>query len=178
MKSIRPSRPSPALVISVIALIMATAGVGVAASRLPANSVGTRELKNHAVIASKVKHHSLLAVDFKAGQLPAGEQGPTGNTGPTGDTGMQGAPGISGYVQVDAHSALDTTTPKSATALCPTGMKVIGGGVAVPGAITVAISNSVPLADGTGWTATAYTTASQIPDWSVDARAICADVAP
>ena len=43
-----------------------------------------------------------------------GDTGPSGAPGPKGDTGLQGAPGISGYVQVDAFSAFDTTTPKSA----------------------------------------------------------------
>ena len=191
-KSLRPCRSAPALVISVIALILSTGGVGLAAFTLPANSVGTRELKNAAVNGSKVKKRSLLAVDFKVGQLPAGPQGsrgdpgpqgstgPQGNAGPKGDSGLQGAPGISGYVQVDAFSAFDdTTTPKSATANCPAGMKVIGGGAVVNGGVTVALSSSVPSANGQGWVAEAYTTASQVPDWGWMCAALtCADVAP
>ncbi len=57
-------------------------------------------------------------------------------------------------------------------------MTVIGGGAIVNGGITVALSGNGPLANGQGWLATAYTTASQVPDWDVDARAICANVAP
>ena len=46
-----------------------------------------------------MKDGSLLAKDFKAGQLPAGKQGPagvTGATGPAGQTGPAGAPGAAG----------------------------------------------------------------------------------
>jgi hypothetical protein len=55
-----------------------------AAAAPPKNSVGTAQLKSNAVISSKVKNRSLLAVDFKAGQLP---QGPKGDKGDKGDTG-------------------------------------------------------------------------------------------
>lgn len=59
--------------LSVAALIVAALGstpLGRAALAqvLPANSVGT----------SQVRDHSLLARDFKGGQLPRGEQGPPG----------------------------------------------------------------------------------------------------
>jgi hypothetical protein len=48
--------------------------VGQAAGRLvlAKSSVGTAQLKKNAVTSAKVKNHSLLASDFKAGQLPAG----------------------------------------------------------------------------------------------------------
>lgn len=68
-------------------------GVGYATGVLPANSVGTRQLKNGAVTSSKVKPRSLLATSFKTGQLP---QGATGATGPTGPQGAAGSPGAKG----------------------------------------------------------------------------------
>jgi hypothetical protein len=48
--------PSPALVISLIALFVALGGTTYAATSLPAGSVGTKQLKNGAVTASKIHH--------------------------------------------------------------------------------------------------------------------------
>ena len=62
--------------------------VGQAASRLlPKSSVGSAQLRSNAVTGSKVKNGSLLAADFKAGQLPAGPKGDPGGQGPKGDPG-------------------------------------------------------------------------------------------
>jgi hypothetical protein len=83
-------RPSPALVVATIALIVALAGTGYAALKLPRNSVGTKQLKRDAVTSPKVKRGSLLASDFKAGQLPKGEKGEKGEQG---TPGTPGAPG-------------------------------------------------------------------------------------
>ena len=49
----RLKAPSPALVISLIALFVALGGTTYAATSLPANSVGTRQLKNGAVTSKK-----------------------------------------------------------------------------------------------------------------------------
>ena len=86
-------RVSPSLVISTLALVVATGGTGYAAFRLPAGSVGTAQLRNGAVTAQKVKLHSLLAADFKAGQLRPGGSGAPGGSGPAGASGSQGAQG-------------------------------------------------------------------------------------
>lgn len=87
-------RPSPAMVIACIALGVALGGTSVAAIQaLPKNSVGTKQLKKNAVISSKVKNRSLLAVDFKAGQLPQGPKGDPGAPGAPGAPGQQGPPG-------------------------------------------------------------------------------------
>ena len=75
-------RPSPALVISIVALVVATAGTGYAVDQLPKNSVGAKQLKKNAVRTKKVKDRSLLAVDFALGQLPRGAKGNTGPRGP------------------------------------------------------------------------------------------------
>src|SRR4029077_14294419 len=53
--------------------------------------------KKNAVISSKGKNHSLLAADFKSGQLPRGAQGPQGAQGAQGPAGPAG-PGASWVV--------------------------------------------------------------------------------
>jgi hypothetical protein len=146
--------PSPALLVACVALVVALGGVSYAAGVLPNNSVGTAQLKkkavsaaklkknavtrgkvrNNAITTSKVKDRTLLAQDFKAGQLPvgpqgaAGPQGPTGPQGPKGDTGAAGAPGVSGYFIQSASASLAAGEEKKVVATCPTGKTVLGGG--------------------------------------------------
>jgi hypothetical protein len=70
----RVSRPSPALIVAVIALIISMGGTGYAAFTLPRDSVGTKQLKNGAVTAAKVKRHSLTGAQInvkKLGTVPA-----------------------------------------------------------------------------------------------------------
>ncbi len=66
-----------------IALFVALSGASYAAIKLPINAVGTAQIKKDAVTSTKVKDGSLLAGDFKAGQLPAGAKGDTGQRGPS-----------------------------------------------------------------------------------------------
>jgi len=96
MPSLKPRRPSPALVVSVIALVVALGGTSYAAIKLPANSVGTKQIKKDAVTTAKVKDGSLQKADFDAGQLPAGATGATGLKGDTGSPGAAGATGLKG----------------------------------------------------------------------------------
>src|SRR5438876_8890036 len=87
MRLLRRFQPSPALVIACVALAIALAGTSYAAiQRLPKNSVTTYQ----------VKDFSLLARDFKRGQIPAGPAGPTGPQGPAGPAGPQGPAGPAG----------------------------------------------------------------------------------
>jgi len=90
-------RPSPAVVIAIIALVVAAAGGGYAAAKLPKNSVGTAQLRNRSVTSAKVKNHSLLAVDFKPGQLERILPTAIGPMGPTGARGRRGAQGLAGH---------------------------------------------------------------------------------
>ncbi len=95
MRRIHP-RLSPSMVIACLALLVALAGTGYAATSLPRNSVGTGQLKNNAVTTSKVKNHSLLRVDFANGQIPAGPRGSIGPPGPAGPAGARGPTGPAG----------------------------------------------------------------------------------
>ncbi|RKQ91897.1 hypothetical protein C8N24_1731 [Solirubrobacter pauli] len=89
-------RPSPAMVVAVIALVGSLGGTSYAAATLAKNSVGSAQLRTNAVTSAKVKNGTLLAKDFKAGQLPAGKTGPAGATGPAGPAGAQGPAGPAG----------------------------------------------------------------------------------
>jgi hypothetical protein len=83
MQKLRRFRPSPALVLAAVALFVALGGTGYAVTRLPKNSVTTYQ----------VKDFSLLARDFKRGQLPAGPVGPQGPAGAQGPAGPAGPAG-------------------------------------------------------------------------------------
>ena len=105
-------RPSPAMVVASIALIVALGGTSVAAvSALAPSSVGPVQLKtgavtnpklrNNAVTGAKVHNRSLTAADFVAGSLP---RGPAGPAGPAGAAGPAGPAGTIGPVTVRQDS--------------------------------------------------------------------------
>jgi hypothetical protein len=81
----RVSRPSPALIIALIALMVSLGGTGYAAFTLPRDSVGTKQLKDGAVTGAKVKRHSLTGAQInvkKLGTVPkARTASPTGRAG-------------------------------------------------------------------------------------------------
>lgn len=91
-------RPSFPTVISLVALFVALGGASYAAIKIPARSVGTKQLKNKAVTAAKVKPGTLLRKNFAPGQIPAGAKGATGSQGPQGPTGPAGTNGTNGAV--------------------------------------------------------------------------------
>ena len=109
------SRITP--ILAATALVVAVFGstpLGHAAARLvvPTNSVGAVQIKKDAVTGFKVKNGSLMAADFKAGQLPRGpqglkgdrgEQGPKGDQGDPGTTGMQGPKGDKGETGIQGQ---------------------------------------------------------------------------
>jgi hypothetical protein len=120
------------MIVALLALFVAMGGAGYAAFKLPKNSVGAKQIKRNAVNSSKVADGSLLAGDFRPGQLPAGPQGLQGLqgiqglkgekgdsclpsdpacTGPKGDTGPQGPGAMSfeGHIGIDAGNT-DITT--------------------------------------------------------------------
>jgi hypothetical protein len=84
-------------VIASLALFLALGGGAAwAATKLPKSSVGTAQIKANAVTGAKVADGSLLATDFKSGQLPAGPEGKAGAAGPRGAPGAPGAAGERG----------------------------------------------------------------------------------
>jgi hypothetical protein len=186
-------RPSPALVLALLAITFAVTGTGIAAvAALPPNSVGKAQLKKNAVISGKIKdgevrsqdianstiltqdvrNGTLLRVDFKANQLPAGPPGPQGPQGPP------GPPGVSGLQRADVSTSTDSGSPKSVSATCPAGKRTIGGGARVSGAGSseVSITDSFPEVDGSKWNTRAVEINGTPASWVLTAFAICATV--
>jgi hypothetical protein len=65
----RLGHPSPALIVSTIALIVAMGGTSYAAFSLPKNSVGTKQLKNGAVTGAKIKRGSVTRAKIAKGTI-------------------------------------------------------------------------------------------------------------
>jgi hypothetical protein len=62
----RRHRPSPALIISLIALTVALGGTSYAALAIPRNSVGTAQLRNRAVTTRKLSNGAVTAAKINA----------------------------------------------------------------------------------------------------------------
>ena len=176
-------RPSPALVVACLALLVSLGGTSYATVlNVPRNSVGTPELKRNAVKPAKlapnavrtahVLNGSLLADDFKAGQLPRGEKGDKG------DKGDAGAPGATNVVVRTASTTSNGSA--TATANCNAGERAVGGGFDIGGwgaNVTAFRSRPSPPAAGgtpTGWTATSFNQTNIGANIGVVAYVICA----
>ena len=90
------ARLTYANVMATAAMFIALGGGAYAAVKLPANSVGTRQLKRDAVNSSRVRDGSLRAKDFERGQVPAAVPGTPGSKGDPGPAGPHGAAGPRG----------------------------------------------------------------------------------
>jgi hypothetical protein len=114
--------------IAYLALFVALGGTSYAAIRLPANSVGSQQIRRGAVTDSKVRARSLTARVFRAGELPVG---PRGETGAQGERGEQGPPGPANLVLRQAEMPEIADGPRderSGVAACQGSELVTGGG--------------------------------------------------
>lgn len=158
--------PSPSMVVAFVALVVALGGTSYAVTRLPAGSVGSKQLKrgavarahikNGAVNGSKVANDSLTGADVVEGSLGQ----------------VPSAVSAAGAAHANATAVLDkvayrtagTAVPPSpdmgvtpgvasATAVCDAGQLVVGGGVKVDDAVFTSVVDSFPDAGGRAWTA-------------------------
>jgi hypothetical protein len=190
-------------VMATVAVFVALGGSSYAAIALNKNSVKSThiakgqvkgsDIGRNAVTSAKVKDLSLLAADFRPGQLPAGPKGDTGAQGQKGDTGatgQPGSPGLSGLQRVYVSGpSTDSNSPKNTVATCPAGKSAIGGGYDIvgakaPDASPNGLANVVAdvVLPTTGPPGSVYVEAweeeATALTWGVDAIAICANVAP
>ena len=94
MQGIWKRRPSPAMVVAIMALVVATSGSAVAVTGL----VDSAEIKNNTIRGKDVKNRSLGAKELsdKAVETLKGNTGAQGGTGARGATGATGATGARG----------------------------------------------------------------------------------
>jgi hypothetical protein len=169
------------MIVSLLALFVALGGVSYAATSLPRNSVGPLQLRTgavtnakvatNAITSSKVLNRSLLAVDFKLGQIPKGE------TGAPGAPGAAGPPGLSG-LQIVSGTGVTGTGSHTDTATCPTGKKAISGGFVTSDidSDNTSILLDAVQDDGVSYKVTAKVS-SGADTWKLTARVLCAVVA-
>ena len=176
---------SYANVMATIGVFIALGGASYAAVALPAGSVGPKQLKKSAVAGSKIKRNAISSAKVKDGSLQRGDfasgtllEGPQGLQGPKGDPGAQGPKGdpgpagISGYEIVEGNGVgLNSGGEGLSFAYCPTGKKVVGGGVS--GNARLAIIDSFP-SGTTAWRVFARNVG--VSPWSFVAYAICTKV--
>lgn len=70
-RELRSRRPSPALVVATVALIVALGGTAYAGVTVANNSVGSKQLKNNAVTTSKIKNDAVTASKINPSALTA-----------------------------------------------------------------------------------------------------------
>jgi hypothetical protein len=106
-------RPSATMVVALVALVAASAGVGNAATSL----ITGKQIKNGSVTGADIKDGSIAGKDIKnksvpiaklSGQLPTGPAGPAGPAGAAGPTGPAGP--VQKAISLDVVSAADTAT--------------------------------------------------------------------
>jgi hypothetical protein len=138
-------RISPALVLSVLAIVLATTAGATAASSL----ITGKQIKNSSITGADIKDRSVGADDIKslsigpskisdglAADIEAGKTnvpGPAGPAGPAGAPGAAGPAGPAGSTNIVTVTSPHQTLPpggytSSMRAICPAGTVVVGTG--------------------------------------------------
>lgn len=74
-------RPSPAMIVALLALFVALGGTGYAVTALPKNSVGQKQIRKAAVTGPKIKNNTIQSSDIRDATL-LGRDLRTGTLGP------------------------------------------------------------------------------------------------
>jgi hypothetical protein len=179
----RLRRPSPALIVASLALLIALTGTSYAAVTLAQNSVGTVQLRAGAVTSPKVKDGSLRTVDIAPATRRAlkGAVGPQGSAGPKGDKGDPGPPGMNGFESVGASSPFNSSPERTLSVSCPAGKRIVGGGggawgramISTPAGVALLASHAV---DDNTWVVAAREVNPTETEWFLRATIYCAAV--
>jgi hypothetical protein len=156
-------RPSPAMAVAFVALLVALGGTSYAAVKLSANSVHTKHIRNSAVTGAKVKNNAITGSDINEATLQGLNVAEAAHAAK--------AAGVDRVIVKQAPFAMATApqtpcpgTPQgtcfvpvtqftTGTVNCDPGQVAVGGGAHVDDFQTNHISESWPTG-GTGWAAT------------------------
>ena len=147
--------PTPSTVLAFLALLVALSGtaVGDAVKTTATRLVSGNQIKRNAITTRHVRDRSLLATDFRPGQLPEGARGEKGDPGERGPQGLQGPAGLPGEKG-------DPGTP-APTYSAGTGLNLAGTVFSVD---TTAVQSRVTTACGNG---------SALRQINADGTAVC-----
>lgn len=166
---LRTLRPSPALGVALLALVLAVGGTSYAAVKLPAKSVGTPQLKNKAVTAPKLKNGAVTGAKLQAGAVNGktladgsvtaahvATESLTGgqiNEGTLGTVPSAASAPVQGLTYTSANGSIEPHTGVTLHGDCPAGLRPISGGLRVEDPSTEFVIDGYP--QGNGWTGNA-----------------------
>jgi hypothetical protein len=151
--------PSPAMVTALSAVVLSIGGTGYAVSQLPAQSVGSRELKANAVTASKIKARAVTARALAPNAVNGSKIAHNSLTGKDINEATLDIPAktsstpVANATHAESAAALDAVSYRSmpitlppggpnitGTVRCPGRQRIVGGGVQLD---NLAVSNVV-----------------------------------
>lgn len=171
---------SYANIVATLALLFAMSGGAIAANHYLLTSTRQISPKVLKKLAGKVGKTGATGPGGPVGaQGATGAQGPKGEEGKPGLKGETGALSIAESVIVEGPSVANAPgTQVLASAICPTGMKVIGGGATASSANPdQSINSSFPMGNEQGWDIE-ENNSSASGKYFVEAYAVCAKVGP
>ena len=142
MRKLALRRPSPALVVACIALLIALGGTSIAAvTQVPKNSVGANQLKNNAVTNPKMANNAVKAPELASNAVVAAKIASNAVTGPKiAANAVTGAKIADGSVAAADLASGVLPAPSAAFA------RFVNGSVSVPDAISEIANLSIPAA--------------------------------
>ena len=194
MRIAHPRRPSPAMSVAIVALILSATGTGYAAIRLPAKSVGSRELKPNAVTRHDIKAEAVTRRALARNGIDGSKVASNALTGddidestlvlraaavpPTGVTRLPGGPAAPAAAEDVVYISTTVSVPPGdaavkAAATCPDRHRVIGGGVRLEDPVASIVTDAYP-SDSTKWEA--HILNAEPVQLSATAYAICIPV--
>ncbi len=159
-------------IVASIALFVALGGTGYAAIKLPAKSVGTVQLKSMAVTRAKIADRAIDGSKVKDGSLSAADIAGKLPVAVTAD-GLARIQRVTSASANDPASA-DSYSVKAATASCPAGTFVVGGGASLGDQNAQLVNDSYP-SSASSWTANVANGAPTAASFNV--YAICVPAA-
>jgi hypothetical protein len=161
----------------------------VTATQIKKNTIGSAQVKSGAITAKQIKAGAVTAKQIQANAITGAQIKSGSISGAQIQSGSLGATQINqasltGISAANVHTVQYVTSTvalppeaeegTSATATCPNGMKVIGGGAATSNPKVATAYESAPNGERSGWSAIGYTFE---PNVSMTVTAICTPVA-
>ena len=141
-------RPSPALVVAFLALLVALSGVAYAQTRIPRDSVGNAQLRDRSVGASKLRNGAVTSTKLQDGIVTSRKVADRALRARDLAPGVLPAPRVTTTVS-NSGAAVAPSAIGAVSAECPAGQRVAGGGGGFAGPPTTndRLAESIPVGD-------------------------------